>query len=148
MAQKIALMDPEFIKPIIYTDSVTVEQTRNYFPVSIENFDTLYASLNYLKNMLKVRQRAKMKSFDFKAGSTTIQTKRVPFAYGDRYRITAKTKINEVESNFIISDFSKSNAQNAVRIEKLMTYLEKNKSLFKGVNEIMPKFYNVMVITE
>jgi hypothetical protein len=141
-------MDPEFIKPILYTDSVTVEQTRDYFPISIENFDTIYASLNYLKTMLKVRQRAKMKSFDFKAGSTTIETKRVPFAYGDRYRITAVTKINEVESKFILSDFSKSNAQNVYRIEKLMAYIEKNRSLFKGVNEIIPKFYNVIVITE
>ncbi len=148
MSQKIALMDPEFVRPILYTDSVTVEQTKDYFPVSIENFDTLYASLSYLKMMLKVRQRAKMKSFEFKAGSTTIQTKRVPFAYGDRYRIAAVTKINEVESNFIISDFSKSNAQNASRIEKLMAYIEKNRSLFNGVNEIMPKIYNVIVITE
>ena len=147
-SQKIALFDPAFTKPIIYTDSLTVEQTKNYFPVSIENFDTLYASLNYLKNMLKVRQRAKMQSFEFRSGSTSITTRRVPHAYGDRYSIMAKTKIGEVESNFLVSDFNKSNAQNLFRIERLMSYMETNKSLFKAPNEITPKFYNVIVITD
>ncbi len=147
-SQQIALIDPAFTKPIIYTHSVTVEQTRNFFPVSIENLDTLYASLNYLKNMLKVRQRSKMQSFEFKAGSTSITTKRVPHAYGDRYSIIAKTKIGEVESNFLVSDFNKPNAKNLFRIERLMSYMETNKSLFKAPNEITPKFYNVIVITD
>lgn len=147
-AQKIALFDPTFKKPILYTDSVTVEQTKNYFPVSIENFDTVYASLKYLKNMLNIRQRSKMKSFDFKAGNTVISTERVPHAYGDRYFIVAKTKVGEVESNFIVSDYNRKNSDNVNRIKKLMAYMQTNKSLFKAPNEITPKIYNVVVITD
>jgi hypothetical protein len=149
IAQKIALFDVNFKRPIIYTDSVTVQQTTTgLFPVGVENFDTLYANLDYIHSMLQVRQRAKMKSFELHAGSTTISIKRVPFAYGDRYLIIGKSKLGEVESNFNFASIDRSNAKNAVRIKQFMTYMKTNKDLFKAPNDIHPKMYNVIVITE
>lgn len=148
-AQKVALFDTKFIQPIIFTDSVTVEQTtKGYFPVGIDNFDTLYANLNYIKNMLSKRQRAKMKSFELRAGNTTLTVSRVPFAYGDRYSTIAKTKIKELESNYILTDFNKKNSDNLYKIERLMSYMKNNKELFKAPNEITPKIYNVVIITD
>jgi len=149
LGQKIALINRDFKQPIIYTDSVTVQQiSSGLFPVSVENFDTLYANLDYIYSMLKIRQRSKMKSFELHSGSTIIIVKRVPFAYGDRYSSTAKTKIGEMESVFNLTPVDHSNAKNANRIEMLMKYMKENKDLFKAPNEIHPKIYNVVVITE
>lgn len=148
-AQKVALLNTDFKSPIIYTDSVTVQQTvSGLFPVSINDFDTLYANLEYIKNMLSIRQRSKMKSFELHAGQTEITIRRVPFSNGDRYSITATTSIDEIQSNFKLIDINRSNKNNAERIEKIMDYLKTNKSLFKKPYGIHPKIYNVVVITD
>ena len=147
--QKIALLNTDFKSPIIYTDSVTVQQsTSGLFPVGINDFDTLYANLEYIKNMLSVRQRAKMKSFELHAGQTVIKVSRVPFSNGDRYLIRASTKAGEVRSNFNITDVSRSNKRNKGRVEKIMAYLKSNKSLFNKPYGVHPKIYDVVVITE
>ena len=148
-AQKVALLDKSLKKPIIYTDSVTVEQvSKGYIPVEVKNIDSLYANLNYLMDMLNVRQRSKMQSFELRAGGTTIFIVRVPYAYGDRYNITMKSKIGEVESNSTISNQKKMNTDNAIRLQELMNYISKNISNFKPPNEITPKIYNIQVITD
>lgn len=147
-SQKVALFDTKLTQPIIFTDSVTVKQIKGYFPVDVNNFDTLYANLNYIKNMLSKRQKAKMKSFELRAGNTILTVSRVPFAYGDRYSTIAKTKIKELESNYTLTDFNKRNSENLYKIERLMSYMKNNKELFKAPNEITPKIYNVVIITE
>lgn len=99
-SQKIALFNTNFETPIIYTDSVTVHQVTNgLFPVNTNDFDTLYANLDFINRMLKKRQRSKMKSFELHAGATLITVERVPFSNGDRYIIQATTHIGEVNSH-------------------------------------------------
>ena len=148
-AQKIALLNTNFKSPIIYTDSVTVQQTTSgLFPVGINDFDTLYANLDYINKMLSTRQRSKMKSFEFHSGQTIIKISRVPLSNGDRYLIKATTRTGELQSNLNITDISRSNKKNSERIEKIMMYIKTNKSLFKAPYEIQPKFYNVVVVTE
>ena len=147
-AQKVALLDTKFKDPIIYTDSVTVQQvSTGHIPVKIENFDTLYANLKYLADMLKTRQRAKMQSFELRAGSTIITIQREPHAYGDSYSVVIKSKVDDVSSVYNLAD-QKNNAHNANKIEKLMAYLKTNKSLFTNPYEVRPKLYNVVVLTE
>ena len=147
-AQKVALLDTKFKEPIIYTDSVTVQQvTSGRIPVKVENFDTLYANLKYLAAMLKIRQRAKMQSFELRAGSTVIGIQREPHAYGDAYSIIIKSKVDEVSSVYSLAD-QKNNAHSATKIEKVMAYLKSNKSLFREPYDVHPKLYNVIVITE
>ena len=148
-AQKIALLNTDFKSPIIYTDSVTVEQTTSgLFPVGINDFDTLYANLEYLDKMLSTRQRSKMKSFELHSGQTVISINRVPFSNGDRYLIKAKTNSGETNSSLSLSDINRTNKKNSERIERLMTYMKTNKDLFKKPDAIQPKIYNVVVITD
>lgn len=148
-AQKVALLNTDFKSAIIYTDSVTVQQTvSGLFPVSINDFDTLYANLNYIKGMLSIRQRSKMKSFELHAGQTIIKVSRVPFSNGDRYMIKATSKIGEIMSNYTLADIEHSNKKNKEKVEKIMAYLKSNKSLFKEPYEVQPKIYNVVIITE
>ena len=148
-AQKIALLNTDFKSPIIYTDSVTVHQTvTGLFPVSINDFDTLYANLEYIKKMLSIRQRSKMKSFELRAGQTKIEISRVPAANGDKYFILATTFVDDIQSNLRLTDISRTNKKNAQRIGVIMEYLKTNKSLFKKPYGIHPKIYNVVIITD
>ena len=147
-AQKTALLNTDFKSPIIYTDSVTVEQTQRLFPVGINDFDTLYANLDYLNKMMKVRQRSKMKSFELHAGNIVIKVSRVPFSNGDRYIAIATSKQDNIISTMNLSNINKSNKKNSEKIEKIMDYLKSNKSLFTKPYEVQPKIYNVVVITE
>ncbi|MGN6533157.1 MAG: hypothetical protein ACTHK0_15550 [Ginsengibacter sp.] len=147
-AQKVALLNTGFKTPIIYTDSVTVQQATSLFPVSTNDFDSLYANLDFINKMLKKRQRSKMKSFELHSGATIIKVSRVPFSNGDRYIIIANTNIGEVNSNLHLTDINRSNKKNSERIEKLMTYMKANKDLFKIPYPVHPKIYNVVVVTE
>jgi len=148
-AQKVALLNTDFKSPIIYTDSVTVQQVKSgLFPVGINDFDTLYANLDYVDKMLSKRQRSKMKSFELHAGNTIIIVKRVPFSNGDRYLINAKTNFDEINSNFSLADIGRSNKRNSERIKKVMAYLKTNKSLFTNPYAVHPKIYNLVIITE
>ena len=64
-AQQFALIDKNFKLPILYTDSVTVEQVKQgFFPIENRAVDTLVANIKYLKQILEVRQRAKMQAFE------------------------------------------------------------------------------------
>lgn len=146
--QKIALLNTDFKSPIIYTDSVTLEQVKTLFPVSINDFDTLYANLDYLNKMIKIRQRSKMQSFELHAGNIVIKVSRVPFSNGDRYIMEAVSKEDNIVSVFSIANSNKSNKKNSERIEKIMAYLKSNKSLFTKPYPVQPKIYNVVVVTE
>lgn len=148
-AQKIALLNTDLKSPILYTDSVTVEQvSKNLFPVDVSNFDTLYANLDYLNEMLKIRQRSKMQSFELHSGSTIIFIKRLPRSEGDAYIMKATSTIGQVNSNFFISDTKRNNKRNSQRIEKIMAYMKTNKSFFMKPYAIHPRIYNVVVYTE
>ena len=147
--QKIALLSSNHKTPILYTDSITVNQIKQgYFPVSSENFDTLYANLTFLSNMMSERQRSKMQSFSLKAGNTVIEIARLPFAYGDRYTAVAITKIGNTTAKMDLIDPKKSNKNNTKEIKQLMNYLFTNNSYFKGPKEIVPVITEIVVITE
>lgn len=147
-SQRIALLSKDLKQPIIYTDSLTAEQVIDRFPVEISAFDTLHASLVYLRDMLKERQRSKMKSFELRSASTSIYTTSIPHAYGDHFEVIAKTKIGEVSSIYALTSNQDNNSRNSKRINSVIKYIENNKSLFTAGNEIHPRIYNVMVITK
>lgn len=148
-AQRFALLDKTLKAPILYTDSVTVEQIKNKnFPIEVKNIDTFYANLMYLKEMLEVRQRSKVESFELRAGDVTIKTNRLPYAYGDRYSIIGESRIGELTAILNLSDGESSNAKSADKIKKLMDYIHSNKSLFSIPYEIHPHIYNLKVISD
>ena len=147
--QKIALIAKDFERPMLFTDSVTAEQVKNgYFPIDKANIDTFYANVNYILDMLKIRQRAKMQSFELKSGSSVIKVSRVPYSNGDRYLATVRNKEDEIEAILPLLDHRISNKRNAKKMQLLLDYLKNNKSLFMKPYGIHPRIYNVVVITE
>ena len=146
--QKIALLSSDFKKPIIYTDSLTVEQVSNgYIPIGVNSFDSFYAELKYLQGILNERQRSKMASFELRAGRTVLSVSKVPRAYGDHFNILVTSKFGEVESNwYLTKDWN--NKRNSERLNELIKYITKNRSMFQSPYEIHPTIYNVVMVKE
>lgn len=148
-SQKYALLDKKMKVPILYTDSVTLEQVRKgFFPVKNESVDTLIANLLFVQDMLSKLQRSKAESFELHSASTIIGVNRVPYAYGDRYNISAQTSIGELNAVFRLTSSEDSNKASAKRVSNILDYLKSNKEFFKAPNEIVPKKYNVYVQTD
>lgn len=146
---KYALLDKKLKLPILYTDSVTVEQIKKgFFPVENKNIDTLISNLQYLADMVSKRQRAKMQRFELRQASTVFEIERVPFAYGDRYNSRAVTQVGELSAFINILNSNLSNRENMAKVDRLLRYLESNKSFYTKPYEITPKIYNIVVITE
>ncbi len=148
-AQRFALIDRKLKIPILYTDSITVEQVKQGFiPVENKSIDTLIANIKYLIGIMEVRQRSKMQSFELKSSNVTIKTARTPFAYGDRYNSLMETHSNGVIAQYNIIDPTITNKKSVERLEKMIAYFKSNKSFFTYPYEISPKVYNVVVIVE
>ena len=145
-SQKIALLSNDFKTPILYTDSLTIEQVSSgRFAVSVDDLDTLVASFAYLKDLLKDLTRSKLESWEFRSGKSVIKTVRMPKAYGDRYEIVVMSKFDEITSIFDVST-EKTNKKNSERIEKILKYIEKNRTVLREWYEITPKMYEVIVV--
>lgn len=148
-SQRYALFDKTLEKPILFTDSVTVQQvTQGYFPIENKSTDTLAANIQYLKKMVSVRQRSKMESFELKSGNITINVKRVPYAYGDRYEAIMYSSAGEVKSQMTLINSEIKNKRTGQKLERMLDYFEKNKSFFKAPGEVEPKIYNITVISD
>lgn len=147
--QKYALIDKNGKLPLIYTDSISVSQVKQgFFPIENRSIDTFIANVRYLKSILIMRQRAKMEQFELKAASTVFQVSRVPFAYGDRFHTRLETTANSIKAYFTLIDPAISNSKSLSRLEKFEKYLKSELSLFKEPNEITPRLYNVIVISD
>lgn len=146
---RFALLDKDFKKPILFTDSVTVEQvTQGFFPVQNIHIDTLIANIKYLESLVSVRQRAKMESFELRSANTVIKINRVPYAYGDRYNSVAFSNNGQVQAKITLINSEMSNKKSRERLSRLLEYLERNKSFYRSPNEITPKIYEVVVVAD
>ena len=131
IAQKFALIDKNFKIPILYSDSITVQQvTQGYFPIENKNVDSFIANILYLKSVLAERQRSKVKSFDLHSSSVTIQTSRVPYAYGDRYNSKAESRCGDLIATYTLIDSEEKSKNSKKRLERLLNYLKENKSFY------------------
>ena len=147
-SQKIALLDMDFKRPILYTDSLTLEQaTSNYFPLQVNAFDTFYTNLKTVKDLLSNKlQRAKMKSFELHSGASIIKLTGVSHAYGDSYNVEVLFKADDVATSYTLGDGSKLNKSNIKKIDKMMTYMKNASALFKSdYVEMTPHYYNVII---
>ena len=146
--QKVALLDAEFKKPILYTDSVTLDQiSSKLIPIQANTFDTLSTQLKYIKDLLSNKiQRAKMKSFELRSGLTTIKVTAVKHAYGDSYDIDFITKADNVTSNFKFGKNEDLNKGSIKKIDRLLTYMKQASSLYNShYVELQPMVYEVVV---
>lgn len=149
VCQRYALIDRKLKVPILYTDSVTVEQVnKGFFPIENKSIDTLIVNLLYLKDVLDVRQRSKMKSFELRSGNIVIRTNKVPFAYGDRYSSVMESYSSGLTAQLTLIDQSVKNKKSADHLDDILRYFKSNKSFFTEPNEIHPKMYNVVVVTD
>lgn len=147
--QKIALIDNYGKKPILFTDSISVEQVKSgYFPLQTKNIDTFYSNIEYIIGVLQIRQRAKMESFELRSGQSVIKVSRVPYAYGDRYTAVATNYLNSIIATMPLVNHKNSNKESIRSLEKLLFYLRNNETLFRSPYQITPKLYNIVVITE
>jgi hypothetical protein len=147
-SQKFALLDPELKKPILYTDSITLEQvSQKFIPFQVSSFDTIYSHLKYLTGVLSEDvKRSKMKSFELRSGLTVIKLTSVSHAYGDSYDIDFITKANNITSNFKFGKNESLNKGNVKKLKKLMEYMKNATSLFQpGYVELSPTLYEVVV---
>jgi hypothetical protein len=147
--QRYALIDKHAKKPILYTDSLSLQQVKDgYFPVEKTKIDSFLANLSYLSDMFKGITRAKMQSFELRNGESTIKVERVPQAYGDRYIAVAETKSNVVSAVTPLTNLKISGKKNRAALKRLIGYITNNQSLYDRYREITPKIYNVVVIKE
>lgn len=147
-AQKLALLDTKLSKPILYTDSLTLDQiSQGYFPMEATTFDTMYTNLKFIrKTLTDPIQRAKMSSYELKAGITKVKVSTVKHAYGDSYDIYLISKINEIASTFKLGKHEDLSKGNLKKIDKLMAYMKNASSLFKsGYVELQPTVYDVVI---
>ena len=146
-SQKIALIKTDFKSPIVYTDSLTINQlSQNYIPLETNCFDSINSILTYLITFLEEDKRAKMKSFELKSGNTIFKVSTISHAYGDSYDIDILTKIDEISSKFKLADNKNLNKKNSTKLKKFRDYLKSEKSLFnENYTEKSVRFYNIEV---
>lgn len=146
--QKIALLDAEFKKPILYTDSVTLDQiSGKLIPIQANTFDTVSTHLKYIRDLVSNKlQRAKMKSFELRSGLTTIKVTAVKHAYGDSYDIDFVTKADNIISNFKFGKNEDLNKGSIKKIDRFLNYMKQASSLFSSLYvEMQPMVYEVVV---
>jgi hypothetical protein len=147
--QRIALIDTKFKSPILFTDSVSVNQVSNaLLPIRVDEFDTLNAHLEFIKKVLSEPKRSKMQSFELKTQTISISVSRIPMAYADRYIITMQTLNNGINATYNLLRPEVPNKDGIKKIENLRKYIDSNTSLFGPPKAIEPKFYNVVVVSE
>ena len=148
-AQKYALINKNLKYPILYTDSVSLEQVRKgYLPIETTVIDTFLANIDYISKLVMIPERAKFQSMDLRNGTTVIHIKRIPKAYGDRYEVKATTQANEVLAVEIFCDTNTPEKKTKKYLKEMIEYVRNERSLFKEYKAISPKFYNVVVETE
>ena len=147
ICQRFALIDTHTRLPILYTDSISVQQLKQgYFPVEKGTIDSFLANIKYMSNLYEFKGRTKMTSFELRNGITTIKVERAPFERGDRFIINGETKWGEVTSVYNFANKVTSNKENHKRFEKLINYITGNQSLYSGYKFIQPRVYNMYVV--
>ena len=133
-AQKYALVDRNFKNPILFTDSVTINQvTNNYFPIRVADIDTLNANLSFIIGQLSDIQRAKFKSYKLKSGNTIIQINAIAHANGDAYDILLITSVDNINAEYLLSSHKSLNKKAIKNIKSLLDFLKKDKEII--INE-------------
>lgn len=129
-SQKYALIDRDFKKPILFTDSVTINQvSNNYFPIKVTDLDSLVANLEYIQKQLGNIQRSKFKSYRLQSGTTNTKVSTVPHAYGDAYDITLLTNANNVNAEYLLVSNVDMNKKAVKKISKFISFIQQDKSI-------------------
>jgi hypothetical protein len=139
-SQKIALLDRKMKQPILYTDSVSLEQLRSgYFPVLRKDLDSFTVAIKQFKNLVASDQRSKADSYELKTGFTKFSAQTVRMAYGDRYHIITTTDLGYLSGSMTIASGNDKNKRTIENLENLIKYIQRNVSIMEPIKEIQPR---------
>ena len=80
-AQKYALVDKQLSLPVIYSNTVTVQDNyKGYFPVEKNRLNEFVTEVEKIGKLLNDPKKPKPETIDFKVGSTTFHGLRVPIS--------------------------------------------------------------------
>ena len=123
-AQKYALVDKQLSLPVIYSNTVTIQDNyKGYFPVEKNRLSEFVTEVEKIGKLLNDPKKPKPETIDFKVGSTTFHGLRVPLAAEERMDIVISTDYGVSKTTMHLSDAKLSNAKNAYFINTWLKYL-------------------------
>lgn len=126
ISQKYVLIDKKLLKPVEYTDNVTLAHAyRGYFAVEKSQVKQIIAEVEKIAQKLKNTTQLE-DSFNYKVGSTSFTGLRIPLAKEERYDVVLSTDCGQVKSLMHLSDAKISNATNVYYINTWLKYLRNN----------------------
>lgn len=130
LAQKFVLIDKVMKSPLLYTDSVSLEQTsRGFFPIRVNDMDSVLNAMKKIKGILSVLAKNKFDGFRDQIGATTFKAAIFRMANGDRWEVTISTDTGPFTTSWILSNPQTSNKHSAKYLSRLITYIQKDRSL-------------------
>ena len=123
-AQKYALVDKQLSLPVIYANTMTVQDNyKGYFPVEKNKLNEFVVEVEKIGKLLNDPKKPKPETIDFNVGSTTFHGLRVPLAAEERMDIVISTDYGVSKTTMHLSDAKLSNAKNAYFINTWLKYL-------------------------
>ena len=123
-AQKYALVDKQLSLPVIYANTVTIQDNyKGYFPVEKNKLNEFIIEVEKIGKLLNDPRKPKPETIDFNVGSTTFHGLRVPLAAEERMDIVISTDYGVSKTTMHLSDAKLSNAKNAHFINTWLKYL-------------------------
>ena len=146
VGQNVAMLDTRLQQPIVLTNKDSLARIdRGYISIELKDLDTFYANLNYVEAVLSKPQDPKISTFELHAGSSVIVVTRMDMINDDRYNISIRSNINDLDSRFILANGSEPNREVKYKVKDFKNYLATITPLFKANYDIIPKIYNVVV---
>jgi hypothetical protein len=123
-AQKYALIDKQMSLPIIYANTLTVQDHyKGYFPIEKEKLNEFVTEIEKIAKLINDKKGPKPEALDFNVGHTTFHGLRVPLATEERMDIVLTTDYGALKTTMHLSDAKITNAQNAFFINTWLKYL-------------------------
>jgi hypothetical protein len=122
-SQKYVLIDKTMIRPLTYTNTVTIENTyKNLFAVERDKLPQFIAELEKIAAQLK--KKPLPETFDINIGKTRIIGLKIPLAAEERMDIVLSTDCDGTKVNMHLSDAKLANASNLYFINTWIKYIK------------------------
>lgn len=123
--QKYALLDKKMVRPILYSDVVTLQHSHEgYFPVETTRLREFVRQLERISRQLSEK---KVKNIDasIPIGTTTIKILMIKFGSEDRMDVTMTTNCSNISVSFHLADAGSSKWRNSFYINTWIKYIKK-----------------------
>ena len=123
-AQKYALVDKQLSLPVIYANTITIQDNyKGYFPIEKNKLNEFIIEVEKIAKLLNDPKKPKPETIHFTVGSTTFHGLRVPLAAEQRMDIVITTDHGVSKTTMHLSDAKLSNSRNAFFINTWLKYL-------------------------